>query len=53
MSSKNFIFFLCMYKMHLISAGGYKDANVELLTIKTTSEILVTMEDVESGIGLI
>ena len=53
MSSKNFIFFLCIYKMHLISVGGYTDPNVELLTIKTTSEILVTMEDVGSGIGLI
>ena len=35
-----------MYKMHLISAGGYKDANVELLTIKATSEISVSMKDV-------
>ena len=40
-----------MYKMYLISAKGYKNANVEFLTIKTTSEIWVSMKDVGSGIG--
>ena len=49
---KTLFFFLCMYKMHLISAGGYKDANVELLTIKATSEISVSMKDVGSGKGI-
>ena len=38
--------------MHLISADGYKDANVEFLTIKATSEISVSMKDVGSGIGI-
>ena len=38
-----------MYKMYLISAEGYKNANVEFLTIKTTSEIWVSMKDVGSG----
>ena len=36
--------------MYLITAEGYKNANLEFLTIKTTSEILVSMKDVESGI---
>ena len=47
------IFFLCIYKMYLISADGYKNANVEFLTITTTtSEIWVNMKDVGSGIGV-
>ena len=41
-----------MYKMYLISADGYKNVNVEFLTIKTTSEIWVSMKDVGSGIGV-
>ena len=39
-----------MYKMYLISAGGYKNANVEFLTIKTTSEIWVNVKDFGSRI---
>ena len=46
------IFFLCMYKVYLISAEGYKNANVDSLTIKTTSEIWVSMKDFGSGIGV-
>ena len=38
--------------MYLISAKGYKNANVEFLTIKTTNEIWVSMKDVGSGIGV-
>ena len=38
--------------MYLISAEGYKIANVEFLTIKTTSEMWVNMKDVGSGIGV-
>ena len=41
-----------MYKMYLISAEGYKNANVEFLTIKTTSEIWVKMKDVQNGLGV-
>ena len=37
--------------MHLISAEGYKNANVGFLTIKKTGEIWVSMKDVGSGIG--
>ena len=39
--------------MYLISAEGYKNANVGFLTIKTTSEeIWANMKDVESGMGV-
>ena len=39
--------------MYLISAEGYKNANVGFLTIKTTSEdIWVNMKDVGSGVGV-
>ena len=41
-----------MYKTYLISAEGYKNANVEFLTIKTTSEIWVSMRDVGSGMSV-
>ena len=38
--------------MYLISAEGYKNANVAFLTIKTTNEIWVSMKDIGSGIGV-
>ena len=41
-----------MYKMLLISAEGYKNADVGFLTIKVPSEIWVSMKDVGSGIGV-
>ena len=41
-----------MYKMYLISAEGYKNTDVEFLTIKTTSEIWVSMKDVRSSMGI-
>ena len=41
-----------MYKMYLISAEGYKDAKVDFLTIKKTSEIWVNMRDVGSSMGV-
>ena len=41
-----------MHKMYLRIAEGYKNANVEFLTIKTTSEIWVNMKDVGSGMGV-
>ena len=41
-----------MYKMYLISAERYKNANVEFLRIKTASEIWVNMKDVESGMNV-
>ena len=45
-------FFLCIYKIYLISAEGYENAKVDFLTIKTSSEIWVSMKDVGSGIGV-
>ena len=41
-----------MYKMYLISAEGYKNVNVEFLTIKTTSEIWVSMKNIGSRMGI-
>ena len=41
-----------MYKMYLISAEGYQNANVGFLIIKTTSEIWVNMKDVGSAMGI-
>ena len=39
--------------MYLISAEGYKTANVGFLTLKTTSEeIWVNMKDVGSDVGV-
>ena len=38
--------------MHLISAEGYKNANVEFLIIETTGEIWVNMKDVGSGMDI-
>ena len=38
--------------MYLISAEGYKNANVEFLTIKINNETWVSMKDVGSGIGV-
>ena len=52
MSSKKFIFFLCMYKMYLILADRYKNAKVDFSTIKTTGEIWVGMKDVGGGMGV-
>ena len=43
---------MCIYKLYLVSAEVYNNANVEVLTIKTASEILITMKDVGSGIGV-
>ena len=43
---------MCIYEMYLISAEGYKNAYVEFLTIKKTSEIWVNMKDVGSGMVL-
>ena len=52
MPSKNFIYFLSVCKMYLISAEGYKNKNFDFLTIKTTSEIWVKIKDVQNGLGV-
>ena len=38
--------------MYLISAEGYKNAKVDVLTRTTTSEIWVNMKDVGRGMGV-
>ena len=38
--------------MYLVSAEGYKNAKVNFLTITTTSEIWVNMNDVGSAMGV-
>ena len=38
--------------MYLISAKRYENAKVDFLTIKSTSEIWVSMKDVGSGMGV-
>ena len=49
---KKFIFFLCMYKMYLISAKGYKNVEVDAKIVRKTGEISGSMKDVESGMGV-
>ena len=46
------IFFLCIYKIYLISPESYENAKVDFATIKITSEIWASMKDVGSGIGV-
>ena len=41
-----------MHKMYLKSAEGYKNANIEFLTIKATNEIWVNTKDVGNGMGV-
>ena len=49
---KKFIFFLCMYKMYLISAKGYKNVEVDAKIVRKTGEISGSMKDVGSGMGV-
>ena len=47
-----FKFFCCVYKMYLISAEEYKNADIHILMIKKTGEIWPSMRGVGSGMGL-
>ena len=49
MSSKKFIFFLCLYKTYLISADGYINAGFHSLRVQKTGEIFPSMKDVRSN----
>ena len=49
---KKIIFFLCMYKMYLISPEGYKNAEVDAKIVRKTGEIWVSMKDDGSGMGV-
>ena len=41
-----------MYKMYLTSPKRYKNAKVDFLTIKATSEIWLSMKNVGSGMAV-
>ena len=41
---------MCIYKMYLISTEGHKNAGVQILIIKKTGEIWVSMKDVHKGL---
>ena len=41
-----------MYKMYLISAEGYKNAEVDAKIVRKTGKIWVSMKDVRSGMGV-
>ena len=51
-SKKKIIIFLCMYKMHLISAEGYKNAEVDAKIVTKTGETWESMKDVGSCKGI-
>ena len=52
MPSKKFIFFLCMYKMYLISTEGYKNGEADAKIVRKTGETWVSMKDVGSYMGV-
>ena len=56
MSSKKYIFFFfCMYKMYLISAEVYENANFHYLPqigISIKGEIWISIKDVKIGMGV-
>ena len=45
------IIFLCICKMNLISAKGYKNATVHCLKIRKTDELWISMKDVGVRLG--
>ena len=48
---KNSYLFFCIYKMYLISADGYKNAGVNLLSIKKTGKIWTKMKHIQNGLA--
>ena len=51
-NTKKLFFFLCIYKMYLISAEGYKNPGVHCLRIKKTGELWVNMKNVRDALGV-
>ena len=45
------IFLFCIYKVYLISAEGYKNAEVDFSKIRKTDKIWVSMKNVHDGLG--
>ena len=46
------IFFLCIYKMYLISAEEYKNEEVQFLKVRKAGEIQASMKETGSGMGI-
>ena len=51
MIKKKFIF-LCIYKLYLISAEGYKNAGAHFSIIKKTGQIWPSMKDIGKGMSV-
>ena len=51
-SKKLKLLFFCIYKMYLISAEGYINADVRFLKIRKTDVIWVSMTDIGRGLGV-
>ena len=49
---KKIIFFLCIYKTYLVSAEGYKNAEVDAKIVRKTGEIWLGMKDTGSGMDV-
>ena len=49
---KKLSFFLCIHKMNLISANGYKNAKVNFFKKRKTDELWISMKDVGDGLGV-
>ena len=49
---KKIIFFLCIYKVNLISAEGYKNSKVHFLKIRKTGELWISIKDAGDGLGV-
>ena len=45
------LFFVCTYKMYLISAEGYKNASFDCLKIREADELWVSMKNAGAGLG--
>ena len=41
---------MCIYKMYLTSAEGYKNAGIDCLKIRETDELWVSMKNVGAGL---
>ena len=47
---KIFIFFLCIYKIDLISAEGYENAEIHFLRVRKTDKIWASVKNVQDGL---
>ena len=49
---KKIFFLFYIYKMYLISAERYKNAEVDFLRVRKTDEIFVSMKNIHHGLGV-